>query len=230
MTSPYYQDEQVTLYHGDCREITEWTLADLVITDPPYGTDAAGGGYVRGMSRVTEHRQAAVKHRIVGDADTSVRDEALALVPYMLGLVFGSALRPAPAGAVQALGYLKPPDAGAASARGGYRRDLEVIYMTGAWPIGAPVRSSVIATRAPNAGNPSGIAARAGHPHAKPLDVLEALIQHCPPGSICDPFAGSGSTLVAARNLGRRAIGVEIDERYCEVIAKRLSADVLDLN
>jgi DNA modification methylase len=75
----------------------------------------------------------------------------------------------------------------------------------------------------------TGQVARVGHPTPKPVALMERLIAKCPPGVVADPFAGSGSALLAARANGRQAIGVEIEERYCEIAANRLCQDTLDL-
>lgn len=70
-----------------------------------------------------------------------------------------------------------------------------------------------------------------GHPTSKPLAMVEDWIEKFTDrgAMVLDPFAGSGTTLRAAKNLGRQAIGVELEERYCEIIAKRLAQDVLPL-
>lgn len=72
--------------------------------------------------------------------------------------------------------------------------------------------------------------ARPDHPTPKPIPLMESLVEKCPPGVIADPFAGSGATLEAARNLGRKSIGVELEEKYCEIIAKRLDQQVIDFD
>lgn len=127
----------------------------------------------------------------------------------------------------EAYRYRKPPNAGTRGAIGGYRRDAEAFYLIGPWPSGLGGRSSIISTAARSQGNPSSVQGRFGHPHAKPQDVMEGLVSGCPAGVIADPSAGSGSTLVAAHAQGRPSIGVEIEERYCEVIARRLDQGVL---
>lgn len=218
MVTPYYADEQVTLYHGDCREITAWLDADVLVTDPPYGI-----GWRRGVKL---GRGDAGHVGIANDHDTTARDAVLALWGNAKpGLVFGS-FHGSPPPHRHLLVYRKAPDAGVVGSTTGWRRDVEPIYLVGAWPRRSARWSSVLSTSTNGAG---GLAARYDHPHAKPLDVMEQLIDACPPGVIADPFAGSGSTLVAARNLGRRAIGVELEERYCEIAARRLSQGVLPL-
>ena len=221
--TPYYADDTVTLYHGDCREITDWLAADVLVTDPPYGI-----GWSKG--RWAKMHNPAAQAGIANDDDTSVRDAALASWGQIRpALVFGSLRAPYPAGWHQMLVFGKPVvGAGLFGRRGPWRANWEPIFVLGGWPDQTPMRSGVISTRAHAASGYSGYTTRAGHAHAKPLDVMEELIDACPAGVIADPFAGSGSTLVAARNLGRKAIGVELDERYCETIAARLSQGALD--
>lgn len=223
--SPYYQDDLVTLYHGDSREIGAWLTADVLVTDPPYGRAWRQGRMNARAGQNAEHRG---HDCIANDRDTSVRDHALSAWGDRPAIAFGD-LMLAPPTATKLVGiYKKPPDAGMRGAIAGRRRDAEAIYFLGRWPSGIGGISSVFVTTASNIGNPTGLAARYGHPHAKPLDVMHELVTIAPKGSvIADPFAGAGSTLVAASLAGYRAIGVELDEAYCERVASRLSEDDL---
>lgn len=220
MTGPYCSFDGVTLWHGDARELwREWTIADLLFTDPPYGIGWRQGDF--GGTNGSPHGG------IVNDRDTAVRDAILhTWGTDRPGIVFGSPLVAAPTAAKQALVWHKPPTTGVLGAFGGWRRDWEAIYLTGTWPMPPVQRSGVIRTN--GAHSNYIVQGMDRHPHAKPVALLEVLLQHAPPGTVADPFAGSGSTLVAARNQGRPAVGVEIDEAYCEITARRLSQAVLD--
>jgi len=220
---PYYSDDQVTLYHGDCREVTEWLAADVLVTDPPYGVAYTQGGPRSNAQGVRSSTPVAT---IQGDKDTSVRDSALALWGERPALVFGSWRAPRPSGTRQRLLWWKRntnPGLGTGTPWSG--ADEEVYVLGCGWVGDREVNVYVTDESRASAG---GLAAKVGHPTPKPVGLLERLISHCPPGVIADPFAGGGSTLIAARQLGRRAIGVELEERYCEVIAKRLSQGALD--
>ena len=222
---PYYADAEVTLWLGDCRALTAWIAADVLVTDPPYGRAWRQGGLHGARRPGGSPRQVSdAEWGIEGDKDTTVRDAALEMWGAdRPAIVFADLMLGPPPGAKLPLVYAKAADAGSRGATGGFRRDLEAAYLVGKWPTGLGGRSSLLKTAARMVGGSDGLAARYGHPHAKPLDVCEALIAACPPGTVADPFAGSGSILVAARRGGRRAVGVEVDERYAERCARRLA-------
>jgi len=221
--SIYYQDEWVTLYLGDClTEHREWLDADVLVTDPPYGM-----GY---------RDRLGVHEAIRGDETTETRDRVIRAFGNRPALVFGTWRVEKPGGVKNVLIWDKGTDLGmGASTPWGLSH--EEVYVMGDWPTlvpggraregGVPSRvPSVIRARKPNNASAGRVV---GHPTPKPVGLMEVLIERCPPGMIADPCAGSGATLAAARNLGRKSIGVEIDERYCEIAAKRLAQGVLDL-
>jgi site-specific DNA-methyltransferase (adenine-specific) len=210
--SLYYSDKLVTLYHGDCRDEVAWLAADVLVTDPPYGIGWKIGNHPK--------RGSVAHGGIQNDADTSCRDAALAAWGDRPGIVFGSWAAPFPPHR-QVLVWRKPADSGVIGSTTGYRRDTELVFLTGTWPKRSAARSSVLTT---NAGKAAYLN---GHPHAKPTSLLFHLLEWTE-GKVADPFAGSGSTLLAAKMLGRRAIGVEVDEKWCELAASRLSQDFLD--
>jgi len=111
----------------------------------------------------------------------------------------------------------------ARSRTAGRRRDVEAIYMLGGWPSGIGGKTSILASGARSQGNPHSASGRYGHPHAKPVDLMAELIGFAECGVVADPTCGAGSTLVAAKLLGRRAVGVELEEEYCERAARRLA-------
>lgn len=210
--SIYYADESVTLYHGDCRELTEWLDADVLVTDPPYG-----------MSYVSSK---TTRRPVANDHDATARDTALELWGERPALVFGTWRVARPQRTRQVITWHKRsigPGMGDLAMPWG--NATEEIYVLGSGWTGQR-RQNYIGTD-DQRGNPYGAAALVGHPTPKPVGLLEQLIECAPPGVVADPFAGGGSTLLAARNLGRKAIGVEVEERYCEVIARRLSQGVL---
>lgn len=215
--SLYYQDDYVTLYHGDClTEHLEWLEADVLVTDPPYGI-----AYESNRNR--DKRNSKVGRPVHSDDTTVARDAALGAWGDRAALVFGKWTQPRPSSTrarliwdkqVQGTGDLSIP----------WGPTDEEVYVIGKGFAGTRGTNIIRAQMLM-----SGDAQRPDHPTPKPIPLMERLIEKCPPGVVADPFAGSGSTLVAAKALGRKAIGVELEERYCEIAARRLSQEVLDL-
>lgn len=170
MVKPYYTDDQVTLYHGDCLEVDAWLSADVLVTDPPYGI---GWAHSFSKNAIGERWQDASKVGIANDHDTGARDAVLeAWGAKRPAICFGSLNADYPHGWQRMLVFQKPTVAcGLVGNRKPWLSNWEPIFVIGDWPEQTPRRSSVIATRRPAAGGYSGYITEAGHSHAKPLDV-----------------------------------------------------------
>lgn len=220
MTAPYYADDLVTLYHGDFRDTHAWLDADVLVSDVPYGIDY----------RSNQRRQTLARS-IEGDKDTVARDWALTMwqqrregewTPDAPALIFGTWRIPRPEATRQVLIWDTKGALGMGAMDLPWKPAHQEIYVLGKGFAGRRTTDVLVYPPVQSLGYNGRL-----HPHEKPIGLMQALIDKCPPGAIADPFAGSGSTLAAAKQLGRRAIGVEIDERYCEIAAKRLAQDTL---
>ena len=211
--TPYYSHGGITLLHGNALDgLPQFDAADVLVSDPPFGI-----GY-------DSNHFGHLPRSIAGDDSTVVRDSFLDYWGNKPALIFGSWRAPRPAATRMVLVW----DTGGALGMGAldlpWKPAHQEIYVLGSGFSG-PRTSDVLRFPPVQAMASNGRT----HPHEKPVDLLRALILKCPAGVIGDPFCGTGSTLVAAKDLGRKAIGIEIEERYCEIAAKRLSQEVLAL-
>lgn len=155
MTAPYYEDDQVTLYHGDCREITEWLTADVLVTDPPYG--------VRWTGIATSYRRGVAipqwQPDIAGDSSVESRDAILAMWGSRPTICFGSWKAPRPAGVRHRLIWDKQGMA-PGPVRGAFMTMDEEIYILGdGFKATAP--PSAVGHHHPRVSQPGGAARRA---------------------------------------------------------------------
>jgi site-specific DNA-methyltransferase (adenine-specific) len=225
---PYYEHAGITIFHGDCREILPSLKADVVVTDPPYGVNLTkktsdfrdSERFDNGVSL-----QASVIYRDDPEHIIALIDTAIAPLVARIGraLVFtGPRLLfayPSP----DAIGCVFTPN-GAGRCAWGFQC-MHPILFYGSDPYlvdGAGSRPNSFRTEQPNRET-------FDHPCPKPLPWMKwAVLRASRTGeTVLDPFMGSGTTLRAAKDLGRKAIGIEIEERYCEISAKRLAQEVL---
>ena len=218
--TPYFEEDGITIYHGDCREILpRLPSVDMVLTDPPYGISLRNHDTTGKGGRVPI---AVSDYSVAGD-DSS--DSAMFLLEWakaMPIILFASPKNPWPGDWRQWLVW----DKGGAVGGGGdiatcWKFDWELIQVSRTGRLNGTRDCSVLRF-------PVGQNDFVYHPTEKPLSLMSYLAGKTtgPADLILDPFMGSGTTLVACKRLGRRGIGIEIEERYCEIAVKRLSQSV----
>jgi len=147
--TPYYQDDSVTLFHGDCLEIDAWLEADVLVTDPPYGRAWRQGEIRDPRGWGNKNRNDASVVGIANDADTSARDAALERWGDRPAIAFGDLMLAPPRGTKRVSIYHKADrTTGFRGAIAGVRKDAEAIYLIGPWAGGLGGRSSVFSSSA----------------------------------------------------------------------------------
>lgn len=215
---PYYDHGGITIYCGDARDILPCVSADVVLTDPPYGINGSSGTLNKARAKGAYQSQFIDNRDYIQSVVVPIIRSLIQQIPcvvltpgnsnfdlYPRCDSFGAFYQPAAVG-LQTFGNL----------------DAQPIFYYGKNALGKNmgVPCSYRLTEPPP---------RVDHPCAKPFKAWRTLLSNiAKPGMmILDPFMGSGTTLRAAKDLGMRAIGIELNERYCEIAARRLSQEVM---
>jgi len=246
---PYYKSKGVTIYHGDCREILpKLKPVDMVFMDPPYGHNNNNGDLIHrweaALGRLPCGGKSPAGRPIANDgpeANGLLREVLPLIKPLLAGggcccccCCGGGGPDPQFARWAlwmdQVLDFVQMVvwDKGPIGMGWRYRRSYETV-LVGMKP-GGGMRWFDDSHRVENIIRHirKVIPSASDHPTPKPVALIEHFIRlHSAPGeTVLDPFMGHGPTLVAARNLGRKAIGIELEEKYCEIAARRLDESV----
>ena len=198
----FYEEPGITLYCGDCREVFPLVKADVIVTDPPYGISYQSGW--------------KDESNIRNDGGYALRDNLLMEWGARPAIVFGCRSIPRPVTYREVLIWDKGDWPGMGDLSFPWGSSHEEIYVIGEPFVGQREGTVYRAIRITNG----------WHPTQKPTSLLRRLINHTI-GIVLDPFCGSGSTLQAAKEVNRSAIGIEIEPKYCEIAVKRLRQEVL---
>jgi site-specific DNA-methyltransferase (adenine-specific) len=226
---PYYQDDIVTIYHGRSQEVIPCLeVVDHIVTDAPY-SEAVSKGSRTAKNTGPLNPQAFIGFNITEDA---LRDLLASIPAKRWAVVFCDWKHGAGLDRV-------PPDGWRFVREGCWTKTNGAPQFTGDRPAPGWEAISFLHREGKMRWNGGGrravweypVERQNGHPTPKPIDLMKDLISlFTDPGeTILDPFMGSGTTLRAAKDLGRKAIGIEIEERYCEIAARRMSQEVLAL-
>lgn len=232
LPDPYYQDDACTIYHGDCRDILpHLEPVDLVLTDPPYRQDFAHGGGLMVGSRLKTHEQ--ILQKVGSGAGFDITEYLPSIIKSgNCALIWCSCkqlkeILPFTGDRFNVLTWVKTNPVPLTNNK--MLNDVEFCVCFLGNKFKYPKcdfnlkRTAVVMKN----GQENNI----DHPTVKPIKLIKQNIE-CFSNindTILDPFMGSGTTLVAAKQLNRKAIGIEIEEKYCEIAVKRLAQGVIDL-
>jgi len=212
LPKPYYEEKGITIYHGDCREILpHLPPVDLVLTDPPYGISYQSNHRVDWQRKPKIHGDEEFPMWIFEDIKPRValfvwcRWDQMRLFPRPKSFIAWDKGN-------HSMGDLEHEF--------GRRWEGCAFYPGPEHAFRRRPADVIVANRV----NPASLI----HPNEKPVEAITPIIDSHVGETILDPFMGSGTTLRAAKDLGRKAIGIEIEEKYCEIAAKRLRQEVFD--